>query len=184
VRTGGHRDHPAGRPGGRLLDPGSPRRPVRCWRRPRSSAQQYWSGAVFIGAGALPLIESALGPSEMLVTWVYAAALGGLTAEPGEQLDASLDSLASSGATFLASGIPVTVAVTSQIPSILSPFTAGESAAAPVLELLYVSLAVWGRWWCCSAPGWWRSAAPPSSRSCEPGARRCISSAGWCCAPA
>ena len=30
-----------------------------------SSAQQYWSGAVFIGAGALPLIESTLGPSEM-----------------------------------------------------------------------------------------------------------------------
>jgi len=109
-----------------------------------SSAQQYWSGAVFIGAGALPLIESALGPSEMEVTWVYAAALGGLNVDQVSNLDASLDSMASSGATFLASGIPITAAVTSQIPSVLAPFIAGESAAAPVLELLYVSLAVLG----------------------------------------
>ena len=109
-----------------------------------SSAQQYWSGAVFIGAGALPLIESALGPSEIEVTWVYAAALGGLNAAAASNLDASLDSMASSGATFLTSGIPITAAVTSQIPTILAPFVAGESAAAPVLELLYVSLAVLG----------------------------------------
>ncbi len=109
-----------------------------------SSAQQYWSGAVFIGAGALPLIESTLDPSEMQVTWVYAAALGGLTAEAASNLDASLDSMASSGATFLIAGIPITAAVTSQIPSVLIPFIAGESAAAPVLELLYVSLAVLG----------------------------------------
>ena len=109
-----------------------------------SSAQQYWSGAVFIGAGALPLIESALGPSEIEVTWVYAAALGGLTVDQVSNLDASLDSMASSGATFLTSGIPITAAVTSQIPSVLAPFIAGESAAAPVLELLYVSLAVLG----------------------------------------
>ena len=109
-----------------------------------SSGRQYWSGAVFIGAGALPLIEPTLGPSEMEVTWVYAAALGGLTADQASNLDASLDSMASSGATFLASGIPITAAVTSQIPSVLIPFITGEGAAAPVLELLYVSLAVMG----------------------------------------
>jgi len=109
-----------------------------------SSGQQYWSGAVFIGAAALPLIESALGPSEIEVTWVYAAALSGLTAAGASNLDASLDAMASSGATFLTSGIPITAAVTSQIPSVLAPFLAGESAAAPVLELLYVSLAVLG----------------------------------------
>jgi putative ABC transport system permease protein len=109
-----------------------------------SSAQQYWSGAVFIGAGALPLVESALGSSEIEVTWVYAAALGGLNAAAASNLDASLNSMASSGATFLSSGIPITAAVTSQIPTILAPFVAGESAAAPVLELLYVSLAVLG----------------------------------------
>ena len=34
--------------------------------------------------------------------------------------------------------------INSQIPSVLSPFIAAESAAAPVLELLYVSLAVMG----------------------------------------
>ena len=41
-------------------------------------------------------------------------------------------------------GNPVTVTISSQIPSILSPFIAGESAVAPALELLYVSLAVIG----------------------------------------
>jgi len=111
-----------------------------------SSARQYWSGAVFIGAGALPLIESALGPTEMQVTWVYAAALGGLNAAAASNLDASLESMASSGTTFVPPRyvVPVTVAVTSQIPTVLAPFLAGESAAAPVLELLYVSLAVLG----------------------------------------
>ena len=111
-----------------------------------SSGQQYWTGAVFIGAGALPLIESTLDPAEMQVTWVYAAALGGLTADRASNLDASLDSMASSGTTFMTPGavIPITAAVTSQIPSVLIPFIAGEGAAAPVLELLYVSLAVMG----------------------------------------
>ncbi len=109
-----------------------------------SSAQPYWTGTVFIGAGALPLIESALGPTEMEVTWVYAAAVGGLNVAAASNLDASLASMASSGATFVTSGIPVTAAVTSQIPTVLAPFLAGESAAAPVLELLYVSLAVLG----------------------------------------
>jgi putative ABC transport system permease protein len=111
-----------------------------------SSGPQYWIGAVFIGAGALPLIESTLDPTEMQVTWAYAPALGGLTAEQASNLDASLDSMASSGVTFMPSGsaIPITAAVTSQIPSVLVPFIAAESAAAPVLELLYVSLAVMG----------------------------------------
>ena len=112
----------------------------------QGSGQQYWSGAVFIGAGALPLIESTLDPTEMQVTWVYAAALGGLAAEAASNLDASLDSMASSGTTFMTSGsvTPITAAVTSQIPSVLTPFITGESAAAPVLGLLYVSLAVMG----------------------------------------
>ena len=70
-----------------------------------SSGQQYWSGAVFIGAGALPLIESALDPTEMQVTWVYAAPLGGLTANQASNLDASLDSMASSGTTFMPPGL-------------------------------------------------------------------------------
>ncbi len=122
---------------------------------PGSSSQRpYWIGAVFIGPGALPLIESRLGTDEMLVTWGYAATLGRLTAGQAGGLEASVGSLVSSGATLIVPGIvglpisgsvsPFTVAVTSQIPSILSPFVAGESAAAPVLELLYVSLAVMG----------------------------------------
>ncbi len=106
----------------------------------------YWIGAVFIGPGALPLIESRYGTSEMQVIWAYATALGRLTAGQASGVDASVASLVSSGATFLVPRIknPVTVTIDSQLPSILSPFVAGESAAAPVLELLYVSLAVMG----------------------------------------
>ncbi len=106
----------------------------------------YWIGAVFVGPGALPLIESNLGTGEMQVTWVYTAALGGLTAGQASGLEASVSSLVSSGATVIdpATGNPVTVTIASQIPSILSPFISGESAVAPVLELLYVSLAVIG----------------------------------------
>jgi putative ABC transport system permease protein len=111
-----------------------------------NSSGQYYSGAVFIGPGALLLTESALGPGGLQVTWLYAAALGGLTVDQASEEDASLDSMASSGATFITpeTGIPITVAVTSQIPAVLGPFIAGENAAAPVLELLYVSLAVMG----------------------------------------
>ncbi len=77
---------------------------------------------------------------------MYAVALGQLTADQASGLDASLGSLASSGATFTVPGsaAPITATITSQVPSVLSPFVAGEDAAAPVLELLYVSLAVLG----------------------------------------
>jgi putative ABC transport system permease protein len=106
----------------------------------------YWIGAVFVGPGALPLIESDLGASEMQVTWVYPVALGGLTAGQAGGVEANVADLVSSGSTLVTNGIayPVTMTVASQIPSILSPFTAGESAVAPVLELLYVSLGVLG----------------------------------------
>jgi putative ABC transport system permease protein len=107
----------------------------------------YLLGAVIIGPGALPLIESGLGTGEtdeMEVTWVYPAALNRLTAGQAGGVEGGITS--SGGATLGVPGIeiPVTVTITSQIPYILSPFIAGESAAAPVLELLYVSLAVMG----------------------------------------
>jgi len=105
----------------------------------------YWIGAVFVGPGALPLIEANIGPVEMQVTWAYTAALGGLTAGQANGLEASLTSLVSSGATVSTpAGNPATVTIASQIPAILAPFTAGESAVAPALELLYVSLTIIG----------------------------------------
>ena len=116
-----------------------------------SPEQSFWVGAVFIGPGALPLIETTLGDEEMEVTWTYAAALGRLTAGQAGGVESSVASLTSSGgpasgATVIVPDIatPVVVTISSEIPSILSPFIAGESAAAPVLELLYVSLAVLG----------------------------------------
>ena len=106
----------------------------------------YWIGAVFIGPGALPLIESGLDTSEMLVTWEYAAALGGVTTGQAGGLEANLSSLVSHGVTLFLPGIvgDATVTINSQIPSVLSPYIAAQNAAAPVLELLYVSLAVLG----------------------------------------
>jgi putative ABC transport system permease protein len=105
----------------------------------------YWIGAVFVGPGALPLVEANIGPVEMQVTWAYTAALGGLSAGQANGLEASLSSLVAAGATVTdPAGNPVTVTIASQIPAILSPFTSGESAVAPALELLYVSLAIIG----------------------------------------
>jgi putative ABC transport system permease protein len=114
---------------------------------PGSSAQPpYWTGAAFIGSGALPLIESRLDPGGMQVTWVYAATLGGLTAGRVGGLESSVSNLVAAGAASISpvTGNSFTVTFSSQIPAILSPFTTGESAVTPVLELLYVSLAVLG----------------------------------------
>jgi putative ABC transport system permease protein len=110
-----------------------------------SGAPADWTGAVFIGAGALRLIESSLNPL-MNATWWYPAALGRLTAGQAGGVDTSVASLVSSGVTVSTPGLdnPITATITSQIPSILSPFIVGENAVAPVLELLYVSLAVLG----------------------------------------
>jgi len=112
---------------------------------PGSFQPPYWIGAVFVGPGALPLIETSIGTGEILVTWVYTAALGQVTAGQADGLDASINIWVSSGATvFTPAGNPVTVTISSQIPSILSPFIAGEDAVAPALELLYVSLTLIG----------------------------------------
>jgi putative ABC transport system permease protein len=114
---------------------------------PAGSTQlPYWMGVVFVGPGALPLIESGLGTAELEAAWAYSAALGGLTAGQATGVEAGVSSLISAGATVVPprTGNPVTVRVISQVPSILAPFIAGESAVAPVLELLYVSLAVLG----------------------------------------
>jgi len=116
--------------------------------QPAASPQRpNWNAAAFIGPGALPLIESAFGTGEMLVTWVYTAALSQLTAGQAGGAEASVADLVSSGVTTVipgGTGTPVTVAVDSQVPSTLSLFLTAEDAAAPVLELLYVSLAVLG----------------------------------------
>jgi putative ABC transport system permease protein len=111
-----------------------------------SSHPPYWLGGAFIGSGGLPLLESALGLDETGVAWVYAATLDGLTAGQAGSVEANIGGLISSGATLVTPGTagPVTVAIASQIPTILSPFIGAESAVSPVLELLYVSLAVLG----------------------------------------
>jgi putative ABC transport system permease protein len=108
-----------------------------------SSQPSHWTGVLFIGSGALPLIEPSLGP-QMSATWWYPVALGRLTAGQVGGLAGGLNSLLSAQLTLNIAGTPITATITSQIPSILSPFITGESAAAPVLQLLYVSLSVMG----------------------------------------
>ena len=105
----------------------------------------YWLGAVFIGPGGLPLVESELNIAQMELTWAYPVALGRLTAGQASGAEASVSDLLSSGVTIATPGVPpVTIALTSQIPGLLSPFIAAESAVDPVLELLYVSLTAMG----------------------------------------
>ena len=128
----------------------------------RSTSQAaHWDGAVLIGAAGLTSVETALNTSEMLLTWEIPAALGRLTADQASAVSTGIGSLASSG--FVISGgtriragdqtcptvcpntsPPVTMTVNSQIPAVLSPFIAADNAVAPVLALLYVSLAVLG----------------------------------------
>jgi putative ABC transport system permease protein len=108
-----------------------------------SAGPSSWTGGLFIGPGGLTPIEISLNPP-MSATWWCPVALGRLTAGQVGGLEAGLGSMTAAGLTVRASGNSVTATITSQVPSILSPFTAGENAAAPALELLYVSLAVLG----------------------------------------
>ncbi len=113
--------------------------------RTRAAAPElsYWTGVLFIGPGALQLIEPSLDPLTT-ATWWYPAALGRLTAGQAGGLESSLGTMVSAGVAVNTPDDSVTATVSSGIPSILSPFIAGESAVVPVLELLYVSLAVLG----------------------------------------
>ena len=120
----------------------------------------HWAGALFIGGG-LPQVISGLNESLMLLTWVVPTDLGRLTADQVNAVQAGINGLDSSGLVISSSGTapppgnatcpvscprppPITVTVNSQIPGILSPFVAADNAVAPVLGLLYVSLAVLG----------------------------------------
>ncbi len=128
-----------------------------------SSGPAHWAGALFIGAGGLPLAVSGLNESLMLLTWVVPADLGRLTADQVSAVQAGINGLNSTGLVLSSGGAanlrpgqqtcptacpstvpPVAVTVNSQIPAILAPFAAADSAVAPVLGLLYVSLAVMG----------------------------------------
>ena len=121
----------------------------------------HWAGAVFIGAGGLAAVETSLNTSEMLLIWEIPAALGRLTADQASAVSTGISSLVSqglviSGGTKIPKGDqtcptvcpntspPVTMTVNSEIPAVLSPFITADNAVAPVLALLYVSLAVLG----------------------------------------
>jgi putative ABC transport system permease protein len=110
-----------------------------------SAGPAFWTGVLFVGSGSLVPVESSLDPV-VSATWWYPGGLGTLTAGQAVRLTTALASLTSSGTTVTAPGLDnsVTATVASQIPSVLSPFVTEEKAVAPILELLYVSLAVLG----------------------------------------
>jgi putative ABC transport system permease protein len=109
-----------------------------------TSGASYWVGTVFVGPGALHLVESLLNPEYMQVTWGFPVAVSRPTANQVSPLQASLDSMTSSGLVIIGDSGPVVVTVASQLPGILAPFIAADLAVAPLLGLLYVSLAVTG----------------------------------------
>ena len=106
----------------------------------------YWIGGVFIGPGALLLIQNSLKSAEISITCVNTVSLNGLTAAQALALNANLGRLVPSIQTLYVAGIdqPVDMMVSSPVPGVLSSFIAGENAVAPVLELLYVSLVIMG----------------------------------------
>jgi putative ABC transport system permease protein len=127
------------------------------------SQPAHWAGALFIGAGGLTAAVSGLNESLMLLSWVVPADLGRLTADQASAVRAGVSGLESSGLVISSGGEaslgsgqqtcptacpsttpPIAVSVNSQIPAILTPFVTADNAVAPVLGLLYVSLAVMG----------------------------------------
>ena len=69
-----------------------------------SSRPAHWAGALFIGAGGLPLVVSGLNDSLMLLTWVVPADLGRLTADQASAVQAGINGLASSGLVIASGG--------------------------------------------------------------------------------
>jgi putative ABC transport system permease protein len=110
-----------------------------------TSGPDYYVGTVFVGPGALVPAESFLNLLYTQVTWGFPVAVSRLTASQVSPLQSSVDSMTASGVAITgASGAPVGVTVVSQLPAILAPFTAADRAVAPLLAMLYVSLAVTG----------------------------------------
>ena len=69
-----------------------------------SSKPAHWAGALFIGAGGLPLAVSGLNESLMLLTWVVPADLGRLTADQASAVQAGINGLDSSGLVIASGG--------------------------------------------------------------------------------
>jgi putative ABC transport system permease protein len=109
-----------------------------------TSGTSSWVGTVFVGPGALQLVESVLNPEYMQVTWGFPVVASRLTANQVSPLQTSLDSVTSSGLVIDGESGPVVVTVDSQLPGILAPVVAADRAVAPLLGLLYASLAVTG----------------------------------------
>jgi putative ABC transport system permease protein len=108
------------------------------------SGATYWVGTVFVGPGALQPMESLLNPEYTQVTWGFPVAVGHLGANQASTLQTTLDSVTSSGVLIRGGSGPATVTIASQLPAVLTPFTTADSAVAPLLGLLYVSLAITG----------------------------------------
>jgi putative ABC transport system permease protein len=107
----------------------------------------YWSGAVFIPAGAVVALQSRINTGSAQVSWMFPLALGNFTAAQAAQLPSMLAaSLATAGHVDVSSAqgepIPVLIGLTSGTGQLIAEFAAQAAAVARVLDLVAVSLAV------------------------------------------
>lgn len=98
----------------------------------------YWTGAAFVSAAEIPLMQSRLDVSAMSLSWDFPLSLHTITADQAQGL---YDSLERAGAT----AGPVTGGtLSSGVSSILAGFVDQDRAVTRVLGLLFVSLTAVG----------------------------------------
>jgi putative ABC transport system permease protein len=95
----------------------------------------YWTGAGFVGAGELAVLQKTADPATTVVYWDFPLDLSGVTAGGAQALSTDLVRAAT-----VASGIDLSTGVTSA----LAGFIGQNAATSSVLRLLSVSLAAVG----------------------------------------
>jgi putative ABC transport system permease protein len=111
----------------------------------------YWTGAGFVGASELAVLQKTMDPATTIVAWDFPLNLNGLTAGGAQALSGEFaqagtlaGQIGSSGGGMPGMGGAATVTITEGVNSVLTAFIAQDTAAGAVLSLLSVSLAAVG----------------------------------------
>jgi putative ABC transport system permease protein len=111
----------------------------------------YWTGAGFVGAGELAILQRTMDQATTTVAWDFPLDLSGVTAGDAQALSTDFTRAATLAGQIGAtgSGIPgmggaSPVTITTGVGEVLTGFIAQDTAAGAVLSLLSVSLAVVG----------------------------------------
>jgi putative ABC transport system permease protein len=102
---------------------------------PPPADNPYWTGAGFVGAGELGVLNKTMDPATTIVYWDFPLDLSGVTAGGVQALSDDLTRAAT-----VASGIDMSIGVT----GVLTGFIAQNAATSSVLSLFSVSLAAVG----------------------------------------